>query len=163
MPRDEILGHADEADGIEEYDNALPGWWLMLFGLCCAWGFFYAVWFHSTGQSQERMYEEEVVAALAKWPAPAEASPVVVDEASVDAGKAVYDQNSIACHGADLTGGIGPDLTDDVWVNGGTVEEIRAVVTGGVPEKGMLAWGPILGPEKVAQVSAYVHEAGGGQ
>lgn len=162
MPRDEILGHGDEADGIEEYDNALPDWWLMLFGVCCAWALFYGIWYHSTGLSQERLYEEEVVAALAQWPAPAEAAEVVLDDASIEAGRAVYMQNCVACHGTDLKGGIGPDLSDEVWKHGGTVDEIRATVDVGVPEAGMLAWGPILGPDKVANVSAFVHAEGGG-
>ena len=46
---------------------------------------------------------------------------------------------------------------------GGTPEQILHTISVGVPEKGMLTWGPILGAAKVAQVAAYVvdkhHEA----
>ena len=55
-------------------------------------------------------------------------------------------------------GGIGPNLLDTIWIHGGKPEEILHTITVGVPEKGMLTWGPILGPEKVAQVAAYVVE-----
>ena len=55
------------------------------------------------------------------------------------------------------------DLTDATWIHGGTLADIQNVVTVGVPEKGMLTWGPILGPDKIAKVSAFVHSAGGGQ
>ena len=40
----QVLGHADEADGIEEYDNALPDWWLVLFWLTIAWVALYGGW-----------------------------------------------------------------------------------------------------------------------
>lgn len=162
MPSDEILGHSDEADGIEEYDNALPGWWLGLFAITIVIGVAYGIHWFATDQSQTAIYEAEVAAAEQQWPAPAADAPIATDAASVDAGKAVYDQNCVACHGADMKGGIGPDLTDAEWVHGGTIEEIRTTVTDGVPEKGMLAWGAILGPDKVAKVSAYVHAGGGG-
>jgi cytochrome c oxidase cbb3-type subunit 3 len=83
--------------------------------------------------------------------------------ADPEAGKAIFTQNCVACHGADLKGGVGPDLTDAVWIHGGTLANITNVITVGVPEKGMLTWGPILGAEKISQVAAYVHAAGGGQ
>lgn len=162
MPTDEILGHADEADGIEEYDNALPAWWLGLFAFTVITGAMYGFHWFITGQTQEKAYAAELAAAEAAWPAPAADAPIVVDAGSIDAGKEVYEQNCVACHGADLKGGIGPDLTDAEWVHGGTLDEIRVTVTDGVPEKGMLAWGGILGPDKVAKVSAYVHSSGGG-
>ena len=45
-PRDQVLGHADEADGIEEYDNALPDWWLGLLWLTVIWAFAYTLHYH---------------------------------------------------------------------------------------------------------------------
>ena len=39
----EVLGHADESDGIEEYDNPLPDWWLGLMWFTVIWAAAYAV------------------------------------------------------------------------------------------------------------------------
>ncbi len=75
---------------------------------------------------------------------------------AVSAGEPVYMTTCLACHGADLEGGIGADLSDDEWVHGGTPEDVIRTIREGVLEKGMPAWGPILGPEKVNQVAAYV-------
>lgn len=36
---------------------------------------------------------------------------------AVAAGKALFEENCQACHGADGTGGMGPSLVDDVYVN----------------------------------------------
>jgi cytochrome c oxidase cbb3-type subunit 3 len=55
-----------------------------------------------------------------------------------------------------MKGGIGPNLLDTIWIHGGKPEEIVHTITVGVPDKGMLTWGPILGSAKVAQVAAYV-------
>ena len=38
-----LLGHSDEADGIDEYDNPLPDWWLGLFWLTIVWALGYGV------------------------------------------------------------------------------------------------------------------------
>jgi cytochrome c oxidase cbb3-type subunit 3 len=169
--RDRELGHAHEADGIEEYDNALPTWWVGLFVACIVWSGYYVVDYHrANGRSQKGEYDAEVAAAAAKWPAPKPAEAVAGgapttndDPALVAAGKEVFATNCVGCHGATATGGVGPNLTDTTWIHGGKLDEITKVVTEGVPAKGMITWGPILGPEKVAQVSAYVHSLGGGQ
>ena len=42
----ELLGHADEADGIEEYDNPLPDWWVGLFWITVIWAFGYTIHYH---------------------------------------------------------------------------------------------------------------------
>lgn len=161
--RDRVLGHADEADGIEEYDNPLPDWWLGLFFFTIVWAIGYAVDYHAwSNRSQEASYVAELEAAGRRWPAPAATAAVDLSPAAVEAGRAVYAQNCVGCHGADLSGGIGPSLTDPTWIHGGSFEEIRATVTNGVPDKGMLTWGPILGPEKIAQVAAYVYVQSGG-
>ncbi len=152
---DQILGHADEADGIEEYDNPLPDWWVGLFLFTILWGVGYAVDYHFiSDRSQAGAYEKEMAAAAIRWPereAVFETTPE-----TLAAGKEIYDANCVGCHAADLTGGIGPDLTDGVWEHGGSFEEVSDLITRGVPEKGMLAWGPILGPQRIGEVTAYI-------
>jgi cytochrome c oxidase cbb3-type subunit 3 len=161
--KDRILGHGDECDGIEEYDNALPAWWLGLFYFTIIWGVVYAIHYHFVGQrSQAAEYDAEIAAAAEMWPTQEAVADLVVTADVLAEGKALYDTNCVGCHGPDLKGGIGPDLTDAEWIHGSTMDEITATVTDGVPEKGMLAWGPILGPDKVQKVSAYIHDAGGG-
>lgn len=157
--KDILLGHSDEADGIEEYDNALPTWWLGMLYLSIIWAVGYAVHYHFIGdRSQVGAYNAEVAAAEIKWP---KAEIVVGDDAlsgdAVSQGEEIYKTNCVACHGAELLGGIGPNLIDEEWVHGGSLLEITKTVTDGVPAKGMLSWGPILGEDKVAQVSAFVY------
>ena len=162
--RDRELGHADEADGIEEYDNALPTWWLGLFVVCVIWGVIYAIDYHFTSKrSQAGEYEAEIAAAAETWKKKEPAVASGVDPAALEAGKAVYTTNCAGCHGAEAQGGVGPNLTDATWIHGGTLADIRKTITEGVPAKGMITWGPILGEEKIAQVSTYVHALGGGQ
>lgn len=162
---DQVLGHAAESDGIEEYDNPLPAWWLGLFYFSIGWGVVYFADYHLVNdRSQTGYYEAELADANTRWPQKAVASKVG-DADAVAKGGEIYTQNCIGCHGPELKGGIGPDLTDATWIHGGTIEDITRTITNGVPEKGMVTWGPILGPEKIAQVAAFLHSkstTGGG-
>jgi cytochrome c oxidase cbb3-type subunit 3 len=153
-----ILGHADEADGIEEYDNPLPDWWLGLFWFTILFAVVYGVHYHWVGnRSQEAEYAAEVAAAEARWPAGgATAAAFAMTDEAVAAGEQIYATNCIACHGADLEGGIGPSFQDDEWIHGYSAEDVVRIVTDGVAAKGMVAWGTILGGERINQVSAYV-------
>lgn len=164
QPRDRVLGHSDEADGIEEYDNPLPAWWLGIFYVSVIYGAIYGIHYHFMGgRSQAGAYEAELAAAAEKWPAPdADALAAADPEELAAAGQAVYQTNCVACHGADLTGGIGANLVDDEWIHGSSFESIQTTVNEGVLEKGMPAWGSILGPQKVAEVSAFVYQASQG-
>ncbi len=173
-PRDVLLDHS--ADGIQEYDNPLPAWWLGIFYVTIAFTVVYIPYVQMTGWSQEGQYEEELAAAEAQY-APAREAKAAASAASsaaaasagvptpdeIAAGKEIYAGKCVACHMADATGGIGPDLTDAEWLHGGNLAAITKTVAEGVPAKGMLAWGPIIGDEQVRQVSAYVHSLGGGE
>ncbi|MEO0605821.1 MAG: c-type cytochrome, partial [Myxococcota bacterium] len=81
---------------------------------------------------------------------------VVVDAESLAAGKEVFETTCASCHNSDMSGGIGPSLVDAEWVHGAAPEQVQATITNGVIAKGMPAWGPVIGPEKVAQVAAYI-------
>lgn len=157
-----LLGHSDEADGIDEYDNPLPDWWVGLFWFTIVWAFGYALWYHVIAdRSQTRNLDEEMAAAEARWPAQAAAAAAATAEFSVtpeavQAGEAVFQQNCVVCHGADLEGGIGPSFLDDEWLHGGQARDVLRTITEGVPAKGMVPWGGILSPEQINQVAAYV-------
>jgi cytochrome c oxidase cbb3-type subunit 3 len=153
-----LLGHADEADGIEEYDNPLPDWWLGLFWLTIIWAIGYTVHYHFIAdRSQEAHFESEMAAAAEKWPAEdaAEVTFALTPEA-IQAGEEVYDTYCFVCHGADLEGGIGPTFLDDEWLHGHTPQEVIHTITEGVPEKGMAPWGPILGAQQINYAAAFI-------
>ena len=155
--RDQVLGHADESDGIEEYDNPLPDWWVGLFWLTIVWAFAYSVHYHFIAhRSPAQALAAEIVEAQQRWPDAGKAATVVLDHESIEEGEKIYQTNCAGCHGQELAGGIGPNLVDSTWIHGGTPDAIVKTITEGVPAMGMLTWGPILGPEKIGRVAAYV-------
>lgn len=154
---DNELGHADEADGIEEYDNPLPDWWVGLFFVSMAWGVAYAANFHFISHdSQAGWYDEEIALAKATWPELDK--PAALDESpeTLAVGKETFEKNCASCHTPALTGGIGPNLIDDAWIHGGAFADISNTIDKGVAAKGMPSWGAILGPKTVAAVASYV-------
>ena len=159
--RDRLLGHADEADGIEEYDNPLPDWWVGMFWLTTIWAIGYGVHYHFIAhRSQPAALAAEVAEAKVRWP---DAGPkqLVINDETVGRGRAIFQANCTGCHGKNLEGGIGPNLKDETWIHGGSPEQVVKTITEGVPAKGMLTWGPILGPEKINDVAAFVLHEGG--
>lgn len=164
--RDVILGHEDESDGIQEYDNPLPDWWVGLFWVTIIWSIGYLVHYHFIAdRSPQAALAQEIAEAEERWPeglGAATAATFVSTDEAIAAGLQVFRTNCVACHGVNLEGGIGPNLVDGEWIHGGTTENILSVINNGVIEKGMLAWGPILGAEAVNNVAAYVISMGSG-
>jgi cytochrome c oxidase cbb3-type subunit 3 len=80
----------------------------------------------------------------------------------VAAGRSTFNTTCALCHLASLRGkeenplAIGPNLTDQIWIHGGRPLEIYDTVTKGVLAKGMPTWGPVLGPQRISEVVAYV-------
>ena len=156
-PRDQPLGHADEADGIEEYDNALPDWWLGLFWFTIIWAVAYTLHYHVIAdRSQEKALAQELDSAAQRWPQSAHAAAFVPTSELAAVGAEIYQTSCTGCHGAEMQGGIGPTLTDDVWIHGGNPEQVLHTIQEGVPAKGMPTWKQILGEDKTRQVAAYV-------
>lgn len=167
--RDEILDH--EADGIREFDNALPRWWLYGFYFTILFAFAYMVNYHLLSRpivGQKGMvaeYEAEMQAAgreAAAHPAPTVAiGAALTDAADLDAGRKIFEGTGnlcFSCHRADLGGMIGPNLTDDYWLHGCGVGDLVANVKSGFPAKGMLPFGSgaKLTDQQVLQVVSYV-------
>jgi cytochrome c oxidase cbb3-type subunit 3 len=88
-----------------------------------------------------------------------------VDAAAADAGKQVFTDNCAACHGDAGAGNkdLGaPNLTDKLWLYGGTVDAVMAQVT--KPRHGVMpAWAGKLDETTIKQLAVYVHSLGGGE
>ncbi|HEY9227936.1 MAG TPA: c-type cytochrome, partial [Gemmatimonadaceae bacterium] len=78
------------------------------------------------------------------------------DEKAMALGKTVYTTNCAVCHRADGGGNIGPNLTDEYWLHGGTIADVNKTINQGVLEKGMPNWGKMLSPQQVNAVTVYV-------
>jgi len=157
-------GHVAVYDGIEEHDNHLPRWWLMtLFG-AIVFSIGYWFYYHKLDgqlQRQELEADEKALVALREKSMGAKVSDETLlaarsDAATVQRGDVLFKATCVACHGDKGEGKIGPNLTDNAWIHGGKPTDIYKTVTNGVPEKGMLAWGPTLGAAKIQDVVTYV-------
>jgi cytochrome c oxidase cbb3-type subunit 3 len=151
-------------DGIAEYDRRLPNWWLMTLYAGIVFAIIYWMATQHFGRSTD---ETRLAAEMQRIEAEKIASSATaLDEATlwkmsrnpvfVDAGRATFQSTCASCHNAALTGGIGPNLVDDVWIHGGTPNDVLKTVTEGVAAKGMPNWGPVLGGKKVSEVVAFI-------
>lgn len=157
-----LLGHADEADGIDEYDNPLPDWWLGLLWFTIIWAIAYGIHYHFIAdRSMEASLAAEMAAAEARWPEQAAAEAAATADFAVTAdaaaaGESVFMTNCLACHGPTLEGGIGPSFVDDEWLHGRKATDILRTIREGVPAKGMVPWQGILSPEQINNVAAFI-------
>jgi cytochrome c oxidase cbb3-type subunit 3 len=72
-------------------------------------------------------------------------------------GSKVYAEKCSVCHGVELQGVVGPNLTDKNWLHGkGKLQDIFATIKNGVAEKGMPAWGPLLQDAELKGLVAYI-------
>lgn len=165
---DEDISMGHDFDGIEELDNPTPPWW--------RWGFVISViisvvyiWVYEIAKTSPNQYQELAIETekaeaavkefLAKSAANVDENTVVFlnDEANIGAGKAVFIQMCAACHAQDGGGNeVGPNLTDEYWLHGGSIKDIFKTVKYGVPEKGMKSWKDDFSPVQIAQLSSYV-------
>lgn len=237
----ELIDH--DFDGIQEYDNDLPGWWKALFILTIVIAVIYVPYYHLVGDLQEVEYQKEmgtyVEAGAGRGPLTSYTSPfagdgemtpalraemdkvldapfdeqllramskadvdqlaaleaafpelyasytsggvsvpavpaapaavtkgaapeapaalaVLTDDASLEAGKKIWDTQCFSCHLNDGGGMIGPNMTDDYWIHGGDMASIVHLINVGVPAKGMVPWEAILTQDQISQVASFI-------
>jgi cytochrome c oxidase cbb3-type subunit III len=156
-----------EYDGIQEYDNPLPGWWTGIFLATIVYSLIYVVWYHGPGPGKS--VHEEYEAAMRAHHAVVAAARATRGEVSEDALAAlsadaaamvraadVYARHCLACHGPEGQGLVGPNLTDEFQIHGASRADLHRVIVEGVPDKGMIAWEAVLRSEEILEVTAYV-------
>lgn len=181
----ETTGH--EWDGIKELDTPMPRWWLWTFYATIVWGAIYVLLYPAwplvsgatpglLGYSSRATVEAEVAAAReANAPldariAETELSGILADPEllryAVAGGGAVFRNQCSQCHGAGGGGAVGgyPNLADDDWLWGGTVDDIHQTILHGIRYEAdpdtrfsqMPAFGELLTPEEIDGLVQYV-------
>ena len=155
-------------DGIRELDNHLPPWWKGLFYGTIVFSVVYILFYHvlDTMPLQKQEYENEVAMANAQLQKLKASSPLAsIDESNVEAttdvqalveGKQTFMNTCASCHRKDGGGDIGPNLTDEFWLHGGSIKDIFKTVRHGIPATNMIAWEAVMSPEKMKNVSSYI-------
>jgi len=181
----ETTGH--EWDGIEELNKPLPKWWLYTFYACIVWAIGYWILMPAwplvsgytrgvLGYSQREIVAEDLVKAQAAQSefrariaesdlATISADPELMNFAMAG-GAAAFGDNCAPCHGRGAQGAFGyPNLRDDAWLWGGSLDAIHQTITHGVrsgdPDAHntqMPAFGKLgmLKPDQVGDVAEYV-------
>lgn len=148
----ETTGH--QWDGIEEYNNPLPRWWVWVFYATIVWGIGYTIAYPAwplikeatpglLGASTRADVAAEIAAvdaanaAIKEKLVAADLNAIAADPALAEfatrAGAAVFRTNCAQCHGSGAAGFVGyPNLLDNDWIWGGTMEDIHLTVTHGI-------------------------------
>lgn len=166
---DVLLDH--DYDGVKELDNALPPWWKYGFYFTIAVAVLYLLRYHvwKTGPDPLQEYNQEMKVAAAQIEEYRKKAGDMIDEKTVtmaDAtgiadGNKIFHSNCFACHGAKGEGGVGPNLTDNYWLHGGTINDVFKTIKYGWPEKGMQSWQKIYSPSQIKNLASYIKTLAG--
>lgn len=186
----ETTGHV--WDGIEEYNNPLPRWWLWCFYGTIFWGVIYTImypawplvsdatagvlgWSTRANVAAEITAVEEAQADLRTALEEIELAALAENEPlhrfAIQAGAAAFRTNCSQCHGSGAAGAVGyPNLLDDDWLWGGSIDEIALTVRHGIRNEDdpdahwseMPAFGEILEEEDIATLVTHVQSLAGG-
>lgn len=152
-------------DGIKEYDNPLPQWWVWLFIGSVLWGIAYVPYYHfgMGGQLPGEAYEEDMAAwLLAHPPEPlpdeeALAAMQAADPSLPTLGASIFASRCATCHAPDGGGLVGPNLTDDFALHGWSRAAIVQTIHDGVRSKGMESWKNKLTRQELLAVGMHVY------
>lgn len=143
-------------DGIREGHNGVPVLFLLLFFGLMAWAVWYIYSFTpgTTGWSQQQVYEDRLaLEKKAETPVPTE-NPYEHNDKAIQEGKGIYAANCAVCHGDNLEGGVGPDLTTHLRYGETDKEKYISIFEG--REGGMPGFGDQLGRDRTWRVLAYM-------
>lgn len=144
---DELLDH--NYDGIQEYDNPIPGWWHLIFLGSIVFAICYVVVWHMTPIIPTRGEKHAIAVARAEEAqfGPLKQMPlgeekilaVMGNEKWLSAGESIFKGTCAVCHGSQGEGieGLGLNLTDDKYVNIESLMGIYNIIKNGSPNNKM--------------------------
>jgi cytochrome c oxidase cbb3-type subunit 3 len=166
-----VLDHS--YDGIQEFDNPLPGWWSAIFIGSIVFAVAYWFWFHAGGPGRSeleefaiarKVYDDDRASEQAAVGTASEGTLAMraSDPGSVENGRAVFQKYCQSCHTPDGRGLVGPNLTDEFQKHGHDRVAIFTTVSKGVDGTAMIAWTETLRGSELLDVVAFVITLRGG-
>ena len=157
-------GH--DFDGIRELNNPAPNWIIFVFLLTYGFSLFYAIHYFGypeNGNDQVSEYKQKVAdfaMAQRKLKGGSSAGKVMTKDEILAAGAKLFTaKGCIACHGLKGEGNnIGPNLTDNFWINGCSQDSLVLIITDGKAQKGMTPFKTMMTQEQIKNVSIYILE-----
>lgn len=170
---DGTTGHVWDED-LQEYNNPLPRWWLILFHVSIVVGLGYLVLYPGLGNFAGKLgwtQVGEMEASLQKHSVKAQElqafwnkmSPeeLSTNSTAMQTGGRLFSHYCAMCHGSDAKGTKGyPDLTDNVWLWGEDINSIEATIRHG-RIAAMPAWGTQLNESEITAVASYTQHLSG--
>ncbi len=159
-----LLDH--DYDGIREFNNSLPRWWVWLFNLSTAFAIVYFGYYHVLGKGKlsAALYLDEMHAgaemkarAMAIFENTMASLQPSKDPQVLAEGHATFLKLCAPCHRSDGGGLVGPNLCDDYWIHGSNFVDNLQTIWNGVPAKGMVTWKTSLKPSAVYAVGSYIY------
>jgi cytochrome c oxidase cbb3-type subunit 3 len=158
------VGH--DYDGIRELDNITPPWFVAAFAGTILFAAVYLYRYHVaySAPSQIKEYEIAVKEAELRKLEDLKSQANFVDENTVtllkegeyEEGKTIFKATCAVCHGNNGQGLVGPNMTDDYWIHGGSIKDIFTTIKYGVLDKGMKSWKDDYSPNQIAQLASYI-------
>ena len=163
--KDILLDH--NYDGIQELDNSLPPWWKYGFYLTIIVAIIYIYRYDIShdGPSQQEEYQAEMqqgeqdkaaYLAMAGSNVDENSVTLLTEPSEIAAGKDIFVKTCAPCHLADGGGNVGPNLTDDYWLHGGTIKDIFKTIKYGWQDKGMKSWKDDFTPKQIQELASFV-------
>ena len=158
---EKLMDH--DYDGIQELDNPAPRWIMAIFYVTIAFAIIYGAYYFwlGVGDTQNEEYARKSAQHDQEYQVKNMSSEDLVlltDASDIDAGKTIYNEmNCFACHGMNSEGNaIGPNLTDEFWINGCGFKNVFTIIKNGKSAKGMAAFKGQLSDEKIQKVASYI-------
>ncbi len=154
-----------EFDGIKELNNPIPPWLMYIWYFTVVFSAIYFVYYHvyGVGLNQDEEYVAQMAEAgvnVEKHKSETSTTEMVLLTSAEDlaTGETIYKEKLCAtCHGMQGEGNaIGPNLTDNYFIHGNSIEDTYSVIFNGVPTKGMTPYKDQLTQEQIVQVGSYV-------
>lgn len=156
-----IAGH--DYDGIQEFDNPLPMWWLWTFFGTIIFAFIYFIHYQfNVGPTLDQELAAEMAtidqlkATHSESTTNIDFAKLIGDPKAIKVGAAVFTGKCASCHGDKGQGIIGPNLTDKFWIHGSAPAALATTISKGVLDKGMPPWETILQEDELQSVIAFI-------